>query len=375
MVALKEQVDHRSSSMGQLGVTFLRLSTQFENLGDALIVRELLRLVQAHSELVIDVSSAPATFVDEVMGGVDPERVTLLRHGAALSFIRLAARARRVGRRCYYLFLPAGITGEKTGVGVVSYSLVTSMVKLLKSLGVHPIHLGASYSDLGQNNIKLVRARAAILDHHIVRDRGSETYLRALSINVDGTVPDMSFGLYPAALPIGERNTAAFSFRLDRGDLLLANIEHQVRKVIQAAPGMKFKFVSQVRRDDGPMFELSKRIGRDFGERVSFYAPMTIKSCIDLYANVSIIFSNRLHALLLAAYAGSTPVACVDQRHDKKIIRLFTDLGWHNLLRLDNAAFEMPTYEAIDRSQLNAVAQNLRTAVADVYGSAPAGQL
>src|SRR5690606_10416990 len=44
----------------------IRLKTQFDNLGDALINRELIRLLATHGQVHVDTTLAPSSFVDLV---------------------------------------------------------------------------------------------------------------------------------------------------------------------------------------------------------------------------------------------------------------------------------------------------------------------
>ena len=52
-------------------ITFFSPKTQFENVGDALINRELIRLASDNSSVVLDVSRCPLDFVEDLSVNFD----------------------------------------------------------------------------------------------------------------------------------------------------------------------------------------------------------------------------------------------------------------------------------------------------------------
>jgi len=306
---------------------FMSVKTQFDNLGDALINRELARLISAHAATTIDFSRCPDSFRQ----AMKLEASSNIRPLARFGYVRLLARmttAAMAGTQCYFFLNPGGLGRRPLSRKQLrSGSLNNLLLWALRSLGVRVCLLGVSYDPLDSKSLKLTRERASLLHRLVVRDEASATYLRSVGIRVDAIMPDLSFGLYQEDGPSNkDRPTIAFSFRFD--GLGARQIEAFVTAVMgHFGPEYRFAFVAQVGRDVGPMRSLEAVCQEATGFQTNFYA------CIDdiakmgqYYAGCRAIFSNRLHALLLAAHASAAPVAAIDRTCDGKIIGLFDDM-------------------------------------------------
>src|SRR5690606_23766489 len=58
----------------------------------------------------------------------------------------------------------------------------------------------------------------------------------------------------------------------------------------------------------------------------------SIDLCSSIYRRCATVVSNRLHALLLAAHNGARPLALIDPQSDSKILGIFQDAGWEDLV-------------------------------------------
>jgi polysaccharide pyruvyl transferase WcaK-like protein len=309
--------------------SFVRLRTQCDNVGDALITRELIRLLAKHSEVWADASGCPDAFVDEVTR-VPGTMHIVNRFGALRLYARLAV-ASLGGARCFYFLLPGGLTGEKSRAAALRAHLQASLLGLLRYAGVMVCHVGASCTNLGPRYRRVVASRSQVLDAHYVRDAGTRAYLTTFGARVDGIVPDLALGLYRNRAPqSGSRPYLALSFRLDgprhRQIDRITRTAHAALEASRHRGGCKV--ISQVRRDDGPMAALAETLRREHpAADVQFVRVDSIAGCVDAYADVHTLLSNRLHALIVAGYAGATPVAVIDERLDAKVSGLFTELG------------------------------------------------
>ena len=309
--------------------SFVRLRTQFDNVGDALITRELMRQIAARSDVWADASNCPAAFVAEVTAVPGNVRI-VKRFGSAQLYVRLVLAA-LAGRRCFHFLLPGGLTGEKSRAAAMRAQVQTTVLGLLRHLGVTTCQVGASCTNLGPRYRGVIAARSRVLDAHYVRDSGTRAYLSTFGAHVDGIVPDLALGLY--RLPHANdarRSWAALSFRLDgpRGrqtGRITALADAVARHQLAAG---RCKVVSQVRRDDVPMRALAGELARRHPSlEVEFVPVDSIDACVRAYEDVHTLFSNRLHALLVAAYAGAVPVAVIDAQLDAKVSGLFDELG------------------------------------------------
>ena len=317
--------------MTRKSIGFMSVKTQFDNLGDALINRELARLIAVRIPLSIDLSRSPESF--HATMGVEGIANTRLVHGPRGRMMLAMAAAALSGQRCYFFLNPGGLGG---GVGGSSRAFISSIVYNLilfglKMVGVKVCLAGVSFEPMTRRELLVTRFRRAICHSFSVRDKESARYLASEGIRVDGIAPDLSFNLYdePAQM-IGPRDIAtAYSFRADRG-LDMERLSAMAMDLIDASPaGSIHAVVSQVGRDNAAMFSLYEKLSASYGpDRIIFVdCHQSMDDASAIYSRVESLYSNRLHALLVAAHAGSVPVALIPQGKQRKISALFTDLG------------------------------------------------
>jgi len=311
------------------GTAFVSVKTQFENLGDALIVRELIRQLSARVPTVLDLSRCPDSFVQTLDLAGLPNVVAHRKAGFAKLMAAIAGTVLS-GRKAYYFLLPGGLGGDKSTKQYAMGRLNNSLLALLRLLGVRICQGGISYDNLGPRYVAILRKRAAWMFSQVVRDELSLAHARDNGISVDGIVPDYAFGLFDTPPPSDQGRTAlAFSFRADKYRDRTPLIVEQIRAIMQLAGPVVVKFVAQVDRDAPFMRELHDAVTDAVpGATLQYHvSARDITACRALYADCRIIYSNRLHALLLAMSAGATPVAIVDPKADVKIVGVFDSMG------------------------------------------------
>lgn len=318
----------------QIPAAFLSIKTQFDNLGDALINRELCRLVSARADTWVDFSRAPADF-ERAMGVSELPGIMVLRQLGFLRLITAMLRQRIAGRTCYLFLNPGGLGGNRLSMkGRFSASLYNCLLSGLRRCGVRICHVGISYDSMGSPELRIARWRRRQLHFFAVRDRLSRRYVDSVGMHADAIVPDLSFNLYSKPAPRCEagRDSIAFSFRFD-GKSSVDAIRHAVRGVIEAAGrDREYLFIAQVSRDE-PGMEALRRHAMELGARARLVVCVDdIDALCRVYATCRAIYSNRLHALLMAAYSGATPLAMVSRGKQPKIEGLFGDLGLDDLL-------------------------------------------
>lgn len=338
---------------------FLSIKTQFENVGDALINRELVRILAARMPVTVDLSRCPPSFartlgLDEIDNvAVAPGGFPGLLAGIVTALIR--------GERCYYFLLPGGLGGEKSKGQLLAAHAYARLLGLLKLLGVRIVHAGISYDHLGPNYRALIATRARHLFSHAVRDRISFEYLEGLGIRVDTVVPDLALNLFSNHREATgtERACIAFSFRADKYRDRRPEIEALVARVAAMHPRARLKFVSQVERDDALMRELCTQLAARADRDCVFVAcSRDIETCQAAYRDCAEIYSNRLHALIIAMHSGCAPVPVIDWRHDVKIAGVFESIGMAKaIVELGGAPPEHPL--PVDRLRLRAEADRI----------------
>lgn len=325
--------------------SFFSIKTQFENVGDALINREMIRFAVLNGDAVVDISRCPPSFA----ALLDPNTsgrgsLTWLKSSAAL--FRQMFVKRLKNERCFYYISPGGYVGDRSGAEYAAGMVNTAALKLMKAIGIRIVHIGVSYERLGPSHIKLLRGRAKVIDSHFARDAESAAYAESLGLRIDGVMPDLAFGA-AGSLPSStlERTEVAFSFRVDQSAGMKATFKELVHEIDAALPPqVPFRFVCQVARDEPFLRDLSRTVTK---RPVTFVETSgDIDACMREYDACTHIVSNRLHALLIGLIRGCRPVPLVDPAHNQKIIGIFASLD--------------PSIAAIDINDHTLIAQTLR---------------
>jgi polysaccharide pyruvyl transferase WcaK-like protein len=326
--------------MNRKSTAFMSIKTQFDNVGDALIIRELINNLARRATVHLDLSRCPKEFIENI--GIGQNRQIFLSAGpVALLWQLLFSRLK--GEQTFYFLIPGGMNGEKSLKSYLFGNIFNIALALLKIIGVSVCQIGISYEKIGRRHASLLRKRTKILSHHYVRDTGSLEYARSIGLTVSGVIPDLAFSLFGSPVKTDiPRETLAFSFRFDKDKQLKGNMETAIATFCRNQPAhRRFRFVAQVARDKTQLEEIAASMALEFPGRVEFVPSWNdIDTCRDVYRDCEAIYSNRLHALLMAASAGCKPVAVVDSQKDPKIIGIFNDLDLGESLYLIDRSSE-----------------------------------
>lgn len=308
---------------------FCSIKTQFENVGDALIVRELISLIAARQPITVDLSRCPPEFRKTL--GIDSNgQVSVVARGFP-ALIWQMLKVRFSGERCTYFLIPGGLGGEKSRAHAAKARVFNLILRGMKIAGIRACQVGVSYERLGTRHIGILKSRTRILYRHMVRDTLTQTYAGGLGLKVDGVLPDMAFNLFRSPVArAADRPSLAFSFRVDKSASQETAISAFIERVCRlAGKDSRFKFISQVGRDDRFMREMADKIN-DLGLGAADFVSCSddIDACQEAYADCKALYSNRLHGLMLAMSAGATPFALIDDTVDRKILGIFQDAGW-----------------------------------------------
>ncbi|MCV7269131.1 polysaccharide pyruvyl transferase family protein [Mycolicibacterium doricum] len=305
--------------------SFLSVKTQFENAGDALINRELVRICSRFSDVVVDTSRCPDAFLASMHLEEYSPHVKKARSASLFFTLVLQRVLRRPG---YYFLIPGGYVGEKHGIQLLSLIANTAILAGMKLLGVRVCHVGVSYERLGSRHARILALRSRLMHCLLARDASSRAYAESLGIRIDGLIPDLAFGAVSYRCDISGNEGVALSFRVDQMDSQRSDAELLIRHLDEILPkSADFKFIAQVQRDAPFMHELAMRkypSGRSSSFRATF---SDADEALDAYAGCKYVLSNRLHVLLFGMIAGCEPIPCVDETVNRKVVGIFDLLG------------------------------------------------
>lgn len=314
-------------------VSFFSVSTQFENVGDALINRELISLVAKFSNVYVDVSRCPEHFVDSL--DLDFENVRIVNKYYILIFYIFLSIVRRC--KVFYFLNPGGL-GIKLSLREAMKSLIYSTILiLLRGVGVRVVHTGMSYDPMDLVDRLVIRYRYLSCAHIFPRDHRSYEYLRSIGIRVDGVVPDLAF-LLPQKINEHRDDGVIVSFRTDG---IYESSKKDIYRLISdlRSNGVtRFLFVSQVERDFNFMDELYQHFRKGLDDAVFLDVSRSIDGALENYGGYGCCYSNRLHVLLMSASRGAIPIACISDGQGGKIASMFADLNLSENISDFNAA-------------------------------------
>lgn len=361
--------DEAAEEAWHKAAVFLSVHTQFENAGDALIVRELINLAADIAPTFVDLSRCPSSFRSTLNLGALPN-VVAFEHLGTGRLLAQMLRSRLSGHRTVYFLAPGGRGGELTVRGYVKAHVTNALLGLFSSLGVRVCHIGVSYDRLGPRHIAALRRRSRILAHHAVRDEVTRDHLSTNGIRVDAVIPDLALNRFQHehVTSGAGSNALALSFRRDKYPERETEILEAVGRILETLePDTTVRIVSQVARDDSFMSRLYDHITSHFDINGALHlCSSSIDDCRSAYSGCEQIYSNRLHALLLAASVGATPIGIIDRERDAKIVGVFEGLGRDDLLVPIEQVTGVIRPRPLDRVALAATADGLRASLTKV---------
>lgn len=353
-------------------VSFLSMKTQFENLGDALINRELIALLSEHGRLIVDVSSTPDWFVQMLSL---PGNVTRT-HGRFQSLM-LMCRERLAGNEVFYFFLPGGHIGEYSLLRFLKRTLILLPYFLLKIFGIRFCQIGSSLERLGTRHQLYLKLRQRLMHAFFVRDINSSQFLKNARIRHNGILPDLAFNLFADSKtePNGTGNVC-FSFRTDQHPAQFDECYSLIEQAVRVLPKeTSYYFSVQVERDKRGVEGIRSRLQEHHGISAKiFHETRNIPRMQDFYLKMDVVISNRLHVLLLGASVCGRLVAYADQMN-QKISGLFKTINREELLLSRQSAQEDKLLRALSARPLDGYTekQKLIKGVASIFSDMPLG--
>lgn len=312
---------------------FVAARTQHQNLGDALITRELLRLLGERGRVELYEARMPVTFL-EAIGAAGHAR-----HKTAGSFVwkLVASAVKRVfeksAPRVYYILNPGGFSGRYSAKEVPRHLLLLASYVLLNIGGVRIIRLGQSIGPFAGVRTPIERWKANWTHVTTARDPLSLEYAKRIGIRRPVYFPDLAFAMPP--LPglqeaVDQRKFAVLSFRSEpQVDGYDESVVSQLSWAFAPTglwPGLPIRMANQVTFDSPRNAELARLLKETSGG-TSVAPAGDLDSLQRLYAGAEVVVSNRLHVLLLALRAGTPVFALVHPSVNVKIVGLFDAIG------------------------------------------------
>ena len=313
---------------------YIDAATQIENLGDDVILRQLLRRLEARAEVTVDVSRVPQ-WAREVID-VHPQTAD---HRSGFSRRLLAAGLRRrfdrTGQKLF-LFLKPGHIGGRYGVRhSLSRAGLLGLTLLCRALGIAVVRLGFSVNDCQGALLQLERLQSRAQHVYAPRDDVSTEYADQVGIRVNARSADLAYTLGVQNDPSVRRSGVVLSFAGSTDGHLQPGYADQLASFLQAylavRPAVPHTWCAQVVRDAA----YGDRVLVDHPdvERVSFERDAASADRIFAsYATAELVLTNRLHSFLFALSQGALAVVVTDPATHGKIVGIIEEMGLPDLL-------------------------------------------
>lgn len=303
---------------------YFNSKTQFENFGDAVISRELLKLARTKGEIHILAKNTPEDFLKII------DHESYIKHRSNLGFIISIISCLFKGINIYYLLNPGGFGGGVNKKEIIKQNFIILIYAILSLFGVKLIRLGASLTNLSDKKGKLESRKSNYIHYNSYRDNLSMEIAKKNNIRTNDCFPDMAFLISTHLEKNKEKNGIILSFR-NRNESIVYDVLKKSIDKISFLQNEKILFSSQVDFD----FSFNKDLERLFtsnGYDASEINFSDKELYFELYKNTKLVLSNRLHVLLFSLVSGTRAIAMIEQEHDEKIIGIFKDLGLESLI-------------------------------------------
>lgn len=320
---------------------FFSAKTQFENLGDAVISRELLKLLSHHGQVMVSTSGVPVEFQRKVAVQDHTQFPNRWRYVAALFKAVVCCWLSGGRSRVFYVLNPGGFSGGVRTKDIPRQLALVAAYALLNMAGVRLMRLGASFGPFQGARVGLEKLKYRFIEQPTVRDSLSQQYAHSLGLDRVSFFPDLAFqlggmnaleprrrGSCSAAL-----NEVIVSFRQpkrfrDPQEFVEALHTACAQPLLQLK-GVRYLFLSQVDFDRQWNQSLAHGLAVQ-GIDARYVDGGDESTLLQHYRRADLVVSNRLHVLLFTLSQGTAVLAVTDGSGDAKISGILGDLGLGN---------------------------------------------
>lgn len=324
-------------------IFFFTAQTQYENLGDLMIIKILLDNLRKYGTIIINERGVPEWFSQQ-LDIKDDEKAS--KYGNKFSILMLIFALKALfysNNEIYYVLTPGHrFSTPLTKIDYFRYLVETikqiTILALFKIIGVRICRFGVSIGPFSNLDQLAERWKSKFMYFYSVRDTKSEDYANKIGINKVEIFPDLAWLMKtPYAsnkLVKLDDEYVIFSFRnstnpLGDPDIYKNNLFPVLDKIVSMVSKKwqkKLLISYQVHLDYEICKDISNRY-KDDCNVIFIEEKINTQSMYDLYSRAYMIFSNRLHVLMFAMLCGSIPVAVVDTLKHDKITSIFSDAG------------------------------------------------
>ncbi|VFQ46557.1 polysaccharide pyruvyl transferase family protein [Desulfoluna butyratoxydans] len=328
--------------INQKRIIFYKTTAAFDNTGEVLIYKSLLEQLRPYGQVIVnDRNKKSALFLDKI-GIEHSERLSSYSRFPFVLFLIFSCIKHMCTSTDVVFVTGVGehrYTGVKASVKILLSACYLALVKLFRG---KVVRIGMSIYLSGFMPKFSERLLSMFVDHYYVRDSLSQKMCADSGIQCVDIAPDLSWayeisGVNKYNLDC-EVTTCLFSFRssLYKNDMLkvdkLKNAILMLSDALMSQYHCSIQVTYQVQSDYPFAHEIYKLLSSRH-DRVEFKSELiTLDNALSFYGNAQLVFSNRLHTLLLACKYNSVPIGFIDKLNQQKIVGIFEDADLGELL-------------------------------------------
>ncbi|MDD1414842.1 polysaccharide pyruvyl transferase family protein [Dolichospermum sp. ST_con] len=322
-------------------VIFYSAKTQYQNLGDMIINREMLLQLRPYGKLIVDDKDVPEWFCKDLEINSD-ERSS--NHGISFEnlIIWYAFKAFFQKKyKIYFVIKPGHFYGELRFISLFKLFYFA----IIKILGVRICRFGASIGPFTKATNFLEIFKSKLMYFYSVRDSLSKEYAHQIGIEKVVLFPDLAWLIQTPNKTVTPAKIygkyVIFSFRnftitntlqnsMEYKNNLFKSLDEIVGLVCQT---LSYNLVIsyQVDQDRDLCQELMQKY-KNACKVFLIEERIDLQSAYNLYSGAYMVFSNRLHVLMLAMLSRALPVGVLDVIGHGKITGIFDDAKLTKLL-------------------------------------------
>lgn len=312
--------------------TIFILATQYDNLGDLIINKELINALSQHGHVDVDISRAPEEFTIELFSSLN-ENVSPLQYGirSYMFYWKLFTKQ----YNCNVLILPPGAQSLIVNKNnLPSFILQILSIFILKLFKVKIGCFGISFDAKKSNLMGLLKWR--LFDHIGVRSQEAIPILKTSLKNIS-YCPDLAILMKNKIRSHFNHDWGKYAVVSARSDIPGYKDDRYAAELIKTCETVLLLMdeietvvlIHQVGRDREFMVQIKNALCLDNKNIIFLPDKLNEDQVSEIYASAKYVLSNRLHVLLLAIINGTPLVTLIHQEH-LKLKEVLTDLSLEN---------------------------------------------
>ncbi|QLE56158.1 polysaccharide pyruvyl transferase family protein [Nostoc sp. TCL26-01] len=358
-------------------IIFVNAQTQYENLGDVIILKTLLEKLRNYGNLIIDERYIPA-WLNQELEIKNAEKASEYNSKFLILVLSFAIKSLFNPHTQIYYFLNPGhylsrvLRNQQYIKHLITTIKTVVFLTILKILGVRICRLGVSIGPFSKIDQIVEVWLSKIMYCYSVRDTKSEKYAKQLGINKVEIFPDMAWLMKTPKLEQkileSEDDYVIFSFRKATNPhddpntykTKLFPVLDEIVNTVCVNWQKRLVISYQVETDYEFCQEISHRYKDNYN--VTFIEQsINSHNIYELYSRAHMVFSNRLHVLMFSMVCNSLPIAVVDGIKHDKITGLYSDAGLNQLII--DISNEVPVRDFLNQMNTNYHAAKEKTAL------------